>query len=111
MPGSFLTTDSTIQCMHGGTAILTTSNDSFFVDGAPVLLESDVSDVFGCPFTLPGGKYSPCKHIEWSAGASKVTVDGTKTLIESSVGKCISEEKATQGVAVISSTQGKGSGE
>jgi hypothetical protein len=107
---SFLTTASTIQCMHGGTAILTTTNTSLFADGAPVLLESDISIVAGCPFTLPGPKPSPCVKIEWSAGAQQVTVNGTAALIQSSIGKCYSPESALQGTAIISNTQQKGSG-
>ncbi len=109
MPGRILTTASTIMCPHGGQATLTTSNTSVLADSAPVLLESDIHTVAGCPFTLPGPKPSPCVRIEWSAGASSVTVDGTPVLIESSMGRCISPEGAPQGLAVIVNTQVKGS--
>lgn len=109
MPGKNLTTSSSIQCTHGGQAILTTANSHVFAEGAPVLLESDVHAVVGCPFTLPGPKYSPCVRIEWSAGAAQVTVQGTKVLVQSSIGKCISGEGAPQGVAIIASTQMKAS--
>jgi hypothetical protein len=56
-------------------------------------------------FTLPGPKPSPCVRIEWTAGASQVTVTGTKVLNQSSVGKCYSAEGAVQGVAMIANTQ------
>lgn len=104
MPGNVLTTTSNIQCPHGGKAILFTSNRQIFARGAPALLESDVHTVAGCPFTA-GSKYSPCIRIEWSAGASKVTIKGTDVLVKSSVGKCINSERGVQGVAVIINTQ------
>ncbi|HEX9898505.1 MAG TPA: hypothetical protein VGC81_04735 [Candidatus Methylomirabilis sp.] len=104
MPGDALTMTSTIQCPHGGVAILITSNTRTFAGGAPVLLESDIHPILGCPFTV-GLKYSPCIRIEWSAGASKATIRGKKVLVESSIGKCINPEGASQGVAVIVNTQ------
>jgi hypothetical protein len=106
MPGNNLTTNSQIMCMHGGQAILSTKNTKIFVDNAPVLLESDIHPVVGCPFTV-GTKYSPCVRIEWSAGANQVTVDGAAVLVQSNIGKCINAEGATQGVATIINTQMK----
>jgi hypothetical protein len=106
MPGTILTTSSTITCMHGGQAILLTSNTRVLVDGTPALLESDIHPVAGCPFTI-GPKYSPCIRIEWAAGASKVTINGIKVLVRSSIGKCISAEGAPQGLALILNTQMK----
>lgn len=93
--------------MHGGTATLTTTNAKLTVDGAPALLESDIHPVVGCPFTLPGGKYSPCVKIEWTSGAAKMENNGTKVLTRSSIGKCISAENAPQGMAIIATTQMK----
>jgi hypothetical protein len=106
MPGNHLTIASTIQCPHGGMAVLITSNTRVSAGGPLVLLESDIHPVVGCPFTI-GPKYSPCVRIEWSAGTTKVTVQGIKTLVQSSIGKCISPEGAPQGVAIIVSTQTK----
>lgn len=105
MPGNILTTASNIMCPHGGRAMLTTSNTKSSALAALALLETDVHPVMGCPFTI-GLKYSPCVRIEWSAGASQVTVNGTPVLVMSSVGKCINAEGAIQGVA-IKSTQMK----
>jgi hypothetical protein len=95
------------MCTHGGTAMLTTANTTVKADGAPALLESDVHSVGGCPFTVPPGKPQPCIRIEWTAGASMCKSNGTKVLVQSSVGKCISAEGATQGVAIIAQTQMK----
>ena len=107
MPGYILTTSSQVMCMHGGTASLTTSNTKMKVDSSPALLESDVHSVAGCSFTLPGPKPSPCIRIEWTAGATMCKNDGTKVLIQSSVGKCISAEGAIQGLAIVAQTQMK----
>lgn len=106
MPGQILTTSSQVKCMHGGTATLTTSNTKMMVDNAYALLESDVHPVAGCPFTI-GTKYSPCVKIEWTGGAAKSKSNGTKVLVKSSVGKCISGEGATQGMAIVAMTQMK----
>ena len=106
MPGNLLTIASTIMCPHGGQAILFTTNAKAMADGAPVLLESDVHPVVGCPFTI-GPKYSPCIKITWSGGATKASVDGVPALVQSSIGLCASPEGAPQGVAMIASTQMK----
>ncbi len=106
MPGPILTTSSTITCFHGGQAILLSANVKVAVDGAPALLESDIHPVVGCPFTV-GLKYSPCIRIEWTAAAAKLTINETKVLVRSSIGKCINAEGAPQGVALIINTQTK----
>ena len=87
--------------------MLTTANMQLKIDGAPALLESDVHSVAGCPFTIPPGKPSPCIKIEWAMGAVMCKSNGTAVLIQSSIGKCISAEGATQGLAIIAQTQTK----
>jgi hypothetical protein len=105
MPGQTLTMSSSVQCFHGGAVILTTANSRVTVEGALVLLESDVHAVIGCPFTR-GSDYSPCVRVEWSGGADLVSA-GDPVLVRSSVGTCYSAEDLDQGVAVIGSTQAK----
>ena len=107
MPGYILTTASSITCTHGGQATLTTSNTKLKVDGVPALLVSDIHSVAGCPFTVPGPKPQPCIRIEWEAGAMMCKVEGTAVLVKSSIGKCISAEGATQGLAIVAMTQMK----
>ena len=108
MAGNILNTASTILCPHGGQATLITANTAVFADGSAVLLASDTHPVAGCPF-MAGSKYSPCLRIEWSAGAGSVTVGNNAVLLQSSIGRCLNGEGATQGVAVIATTQIKGS--
>ena len=108
MPGDILNISSTVMCMHGGSAILTTANTKVMVDNVPALLESDVHSVAGCPFQIPigtGTKPSPCIRIEWSAGSTKMQVNGAGVLVKSSIGKCYSPEGAMQGMANIANTQ------
>lgn len=109
MPGNFLNMNSTIMCPHGGQANCITANTKVLAEGALALLESDILPVVGCPFTIVL-KYSPCVKIEWAAGAASVKIDGTPVLLKSSIGKCISAEGATQGMANIVVTQMKVSG-
>ncbi len=106
MPGEILNIASSIQCMHGGKAILFTTNTRFMVDNLPALLESDMHPVVGCPFTV-GVKYQPCVRIEWSAGSPKCAVNGVPVLVRSSIGKCFSAEGILQGVAIVGNTQTK----
>ncbi|HBL57105.1 MAG TPA: hypothetical protein DDZ80_00555 [Cyanobacteria bacterium UBA8803] len=102
---NYLTTTSTILCPHGARATLLTTNTQVFANGSPVLLESDIHPIIGCPFTLPGGKPSPCIRIEWSAGSTKTTTNTTAPLVKNSIGKCYNAENALQGVAIIANTQ------
>lgn len=103
---SLLTTASQVMCPHGGRALLGTSNTRVTAAGAPVLLETDVHPVAGCPFTV-GLKYSPCVRIEWSAGTSLSDSDGTRFLNQSSIGKCLGAEGGTQGMAMVVQAQAR----
>jgi hypothetical protein len=104
MPGDLLTTGSTVQCPHGGSALLTTANTAVLGSDGGVLLESDIHVVTGCSFTV-GTVYSPCVRIEWEAPAESTSVNGEGPLVASSVGLCYSAEDAPQGTALVGSTQ------
>lgn len=107
MTGEILTLQSTIMCPHGGQATLITSNSRVSTTNSFWLLETDVHTVTGCPFTLPGPKYSPCIRIEWSAGSTKTSVNGTPVLKRESTGLCYNAEGAPQGTATVANTQMK----
>lgn len=100
-----LTIQSTVQCPHGGTVLLTTANVRVTAGGAFALVQSDVSTVVGCPFTV-GTKYSPCILVRWNAGAVKASAV-SPILTMNSIGVCQSPEGAPQGVAIIANTQTK----
>ncbi len=101
-----LTTTSIIKCTHGGALVLQTTNTQLKIDGAPALLETDIHPVVGCPFTV-GPRPSPCVRVEWEAGAVQTKVNGVKVLVDTSIGRCIGADGATQGIAIILSTQMK----
>jgi hypothetical protein len=106
MPGFVLTVASTIQCMHGGSASVVPSNTKVLADNSPVLVQSDIHTVAGCPFNVSGSPV-PCVTISWSAGATKVKVNNTAVLIQTSVGQCKNAAGAVQGMAIIANTQTK----
>ncbi len=106
MPGYVLTAASTIQCTHGGSASIVPSQTSVMADGSPILTESDVHTVAGCPFNVSGSPV-PCLTISWTAGSAKVSVQGNKVLTRTSVGQCKNAAGAPQGVAIIANTQTK----
>jgi hypothetical protein len=110
MPGKLLTVAATIQCPHGGSASLSTSNSRVTGSDGAVLLQSDIHTVAGCAFTI-GTKPSPCVRIEWQSPALRSSIDGTAPLLESSLGMCYSPESAPQGVAIVSASQQKASGQ
>jgi hypothetical protein len=99
-----LTTTSTVICPHAGMAVLTTSNTQALVQGAPVLLLSDLHPIVGCVFA-PGGVPSPCIGIQWVTGALKCAVGGTPVLLQSSTGLCVNAFQAPQGTAIVVQTQ------
>lgn len=104
MAAPICTTTSTIQCPHGGMAILLTSNTLVQVQGAFAVLETDIHPVVGCPFTL-GTVYHPCVMIRWSVGAVQTRVSGIPVLLQTSVGMCYAADQAPQGVALITQVQ------
>src|SRR5207247_11113749 len=99
MPGNLLTTGTTVQCPHGGSTLLITSNTSVLGPDGLVLLQSDVHVVVGCPFTV-GTVYSPCVRIEWQAPATATSANGVSPLVETSVGICYGATGAPQGTAL-----------
>jgi hypothetical protein len=99
----YLTTQSTVQCAHGGAVTLFTANTKVLAGGAPVLLDSDQHIVAGCPFSQ-GSNYSPCVRVQWSAGATKSSA-GDKPLLTTSVGIGYSAAGAPQGPVVVGDTQ------
>ena len=99
-----LTTTSTVVCPHFGMATLTTSNTKALVDGAPVLLLTDMHTIAGCPFA-PGGVPSPCLTIRWVTGATQSRIGQIPALLQTSVGLCLNVAQAPQGPAVVVQTQ------
>jgi hypothetical protein len=102
-----LTTTSTVMCPHGGQALLITSNTQAMVDGAPMLLQTDVHPIIGCPFTPVA--YSPCVSIRWLTGATQTSI-GVPVLLQNSVGLCLNAAQVPQGTAIVVQVQQKAKG-
>jgi hypothetical protein len=110
---SLLTTASTITCPHGGSLSLSTANAVAKAEGAPILLETDVHTVSGCPFQKPAAPSpipSPCVTVRWSAGATQTKINGIGALLQTSVGLCSSAEQLPQGTAIVAQTQSSAKG-
>ena len=105
MASAILQMGCTIQCPHGGSASAVPSNSKVKVDGAFALLPNDTFIIAGCSFTLPPGTPSPCLTIQWLGEATKVKINGTGPLLESSTGLCKAATQAPQGQASISGAQ------
>jgi len=96
-----VTTSSQVQCMHGGMAVLVTTDSVLMAGGSPVLLATDTPMIAGCAFVV-GTVPSPCITIEWAGAATQLTVNGVGVVLETSIGSCINAAGAPQGVAIIS---------
>lgn len=103
-----LTTASTVTCPHGGMAQLFTSNTVALVDGSPVLLQTDIHPITGCPFTPVA--YSPCVTIRWVTGATQTMVNNVPVLLQTSVGICQNAAQVPQGPAIVMQVQQKAKG-
>ena len=103
-----LTTTSTVICPHGGMAQLVTTNTEALIDGAPILLQTDIHPIVGCPFTPVA--YSPCVVIRWITAATRTSIRHVPVLLQTSVGLCLNAAQAPQGTAIVVQVQQKGKG-
>ena len=103
-----LTTASTVTCPHGGMAQLITTNTEAKVDGSPVLLQTDMHPIVGCPFTPVA--YSPCVVIRWVTAATRTSIRNVPVLLQTSIGLCLNAAQAPQGTAIVVQVQQKAKG-
>jgi hypothetical protein len=105
MPASTLTTGSSLQCPHGGTVQVVTSNARAKA-GSPIAVAGDMP-IAGCPFQIPAAVPipSPCVVARWIVPDMRVTAGGTPTLSQNSVALCFSPQQVPQGPAQVVSTQ------
>ncbi len=109
MAGRLLTTQTQMQCPHGGQVQAVSSNTRVSAgSGAFVLRRSDTFTISGCPFQIPapsGTIPSPCVRVEWLVADMCLKVDQQQTLSEGSVGICFSAQQAPQGTVSVVNTQ------
>jgi len=109
MAGNSLTINSTLQCPHGGTVQIITTNTTTKADNGFVATPSDTFIISGCPFQIPAVVPipSPCLTVQWLVPDTRVKVNGNPTLSQSSVGLCLSAAQLPQGPVTVANTQQK----
>jgi hypothetical protein len=109
MAGNSLNTMAMLQCPHGGTVQIVSTNTRVNAGGAPMALAADTYIVSGCPFQIPAAVPipSPCVTVHWIVSDVQDKVNGVPTLSQSSVGLCLSAAQVPQGPVVVVNTQTK----
>jgi hypothetical protein len=110
MAGNTLNVNSTLQCPHGGTVQIISTNTRVKIDNAYAALATDQFLISGCPFQIPVGTGtipSPCLTVRWLVADMRAKVNGTPTLSQSSAGLCLNAMQVPQGPVVIANTQTK----
>jgi hypothetical protein len=106
---SLLNSSSTLQCPHGGTVSVVSSNTRVKGGKDFLVLATDTFVIAGCPLIL-GLVPHPCVSVNWVQGSAASTVAGSSTLTEESVGMCVAADQAVQGTVQVVNTQNRVSG-
>ena len=105
MAGETLVTNATLQCPHGGTVQIISSNTRVKANSTPIATSGDTFVVAGCTFQVSGAP-SPCVSVKWIVTDTRVKV-GPQTLSTGSQGLCLNAAQAPQGPVNIVKTQTK----
>lgn len=101
---ALITTASVLQCPHGGSVSIVTTNTKAKA-AASLALVSDTFTIAGCPFQIPVGVGTvphPCVRVQWVKPNIKTLVNGSPTLADDSVGLCLAADQVPQGpVSVV----------
>lgn len=109
---ALLTTASSLQCPHGGSVSIISTNTKVSA-GAALALANDTFTISGCPFQIPVGVGTvphPCVRVQWILTNLQCMVANQPTLSESSKGLCLAVDQAPQGSVSVVSTQTKAEG-
>jgi len=107
MAGFALTTQSKLQCPHGGQVQIISANAQTSAGGGAMVTVNDQFVISGCPFQLPGPVASPCVTVRWLIPDKNVSVLGQQTLSRGSTGLCMSAAQVPQGPVAVNATQTK----
>ena len=105
MAGNSINTAATLQCPHGGSVSISSSNQVAKADSASIATQGDTFTVSGCSF-MKGNVPSPCMLVLWTVADTSVMAGSIPSLSKSASGLCISAT-GPQGSVVISNTQSK----
>ena len=89
MPGFLLHMGATVMCAHAGQAQPTAANPRVMVGGQPIVTQSTMYTIAGCPFTTPAGAPMPCVTGQWVLAATRVLAGGQPVLLQDSQAVCI----------------------
>lgn len=90
-----------VQCPHGVPAQPAPSQVRVTTNHQPLLVQTDMFSIAGCPFQLPGPTPSPCVQVKWTTASLRVRAGGTPILLQSSASLCLAATQAPQGPAVV----------
>ena len=110
MPGALFHAGATAQCPHSGQVSVVSTNTKVTVGGQAVATSADTFTIAGCPFQVPAGpstKPQPCVSAKFLVPATRVTVNGSPAILQTSSGICQSAEQIPQGPPSIVQTQTK----
>lgn len=109
MPAPIYHVGAVATCPHSaGQITVVSSNTRVFVSGMPAATMVDTFTIAGCPFQVPvpgGTKPQPCVTAKFLVPATRVFVNGSPVIIQTSTGICQSAEQIPAGPPVIQSTQ------
>lgn len=87
MPGMILHLGATVLCLHAGQATPTAPNPRVRVSSQPVVTQTTMYVVGGCPF-VAGVTPMPCVTAQWIVAATRVRVGGVPVLLQDSQAIC-----------------------
>ena len=87
MPGFLLHVGATVMCSHAGQAQPTAPNPRVMVSGQPVVTQSCIYTIAGCPFTV-GPVPVPCVTGQWITAATRVMAGSTPVVLQDSQSVC-----------------------
>jgi hypothetical protein len=89
MPGYLLHEGATVMCMHGSSAEPMLPDSRVTVSGQPIVTQTCVYTVAGCPLPAPIISNGPCATCTWITAATRVTASGIPVVLQDSQAVCV----------------------
>ena len=106
MPGFLLHVGATVMCSHAGQAQPTMPNPRVKVSGQPIVTQSCINTIAGCPFNISSVP-SPCVTGQWITAATRVMAGGVPVLLQDS--QSLTIPNSTPMTVVFTQTRVRGS--
>jgi hypothetical protein len=105
MPGFLFHVAAQASCTHGGQLATVSSNTRVLVNGMQVATLPDLFTIAACPFTLPNGTPMPCLTAQWLTPATRILINGSPPILQTSAGLTLNAAQAPQGTVTAIVTQ------